>query len=95
MPIIENYSDHNFEFPMQKWEADGSKRNGGTKTLVFPKLNVETDAATGDAKQIPGTLEITDEELKLMQEHYVAKAWFDRNGLAVRAGRAAPAGKQR
>jgi hypothetical protein len=66
MPKIVNNTTHPFRFPKGKALAD---------SILIPRGEIPR-GASGDGAFVPGTIDVSDEDLKAMREHPVAKGWF-------------------
>jgi hypothetical protein len=86
MPTIENYAEHPFQFPKPTKATDAGGVLGSTtsmfeEAITFPKAGNKDDSGI----PVPSRKNITDDQLKQIKSHHVAKGWFGRGGLAVSA----------
>lgn len=88
MPIIENHTEHAFEFPSPSRTTDNKD---GTKSFtpssraelisippLRPKKNPDESVTN-----VPGRVTVTKEQLERMQKHPVASKWFGPTSLVV------------
>jgi hypothetical protein len=73
MPTIENYSEHPYQFP---------RGAIATKALNIPRGGAVKGKESEGFK--PSVTEVSDEDLKAMREHPVARSWFNRENLIVK-----------
>lgn len=72
MPIVANYAERPFEFPQRAGDGPAV----GTNSLIVPWRTNEKE---------PSRIRVSEEQLKAMQEHHVARGWFGPGQLAVEA----------
>lgn len=83
MPTVENYTEHPYSFP---------RGPIAEKALTIPRGTGGSGAGPSIVK--PSVTIISDDDLKAMREHPVARTWFNRDGLVVVDAPVPKAGKQ-
>lgn len=88
MPTLLNHGDNAYEYPIGRT----NEVSGGVavvKTIRIPRASVKPDA-NGEAETVPGAVEVTDEELRMMRADDVAKHWFRMGKVSVADADAPP-----
>ena len=85
MPILENHTEHLFDFPAEpRTTADGAYvAPNQSDAVIVPPMRPKAQA-DGSSVNVPGTATVTPAQLERMQKHPVARHWFGPTSLVVK-----------